>query len=95
MMRVLAAVSLGFAAAITAAQAGNELTPLTYKVFEESVPHIDLEVCPKSLEKDKRFCRLTMSNDALHVFAFSTEGEQPLVAFKSYTQSQFNIRLKD
>jgi hypothetical protein len=78
-----------------AAQAANELAPLTYKVFEESVPHIDLDTCPKSLANDKRFCRLTMSNDALHVFVFSTEGEQPLVAFKSYTQSQFDIRLKD
>ncbi len=58
--------------------------PLTYDVFEISVPHIDLETCPESLNTHQAFCRATMANDALHVFAFDENGDNPLVAFATF-----------
>ena len=59
--------------------------PLTYQDFEASVPHIDLPVCPEPLAAPGRFCRMTTHADQLNVFAFSEDGDQPLVAFKSWS----------
>ena len=60
---------------------------LTYETFEVSVDHADLEVCPDEFDNDAQFCRLTLANEQAHVFVFSYEDDQPLVAVKSYDLS--------
>lgn len=59
--------------------------PMTYEMFELAVPHVDLAACPAPLAAEGRFCRLTTNNEALNVFAFSEEGDQPMVAFQSWS----------
>lgn len=58
--------------------------PFTYEMFEASVPHVDIAVCPVDLAAEGRFCRVALFNDAFNIFIFSEEGEQPLVGFHSY-----------
>lgn len=55
-----------------------------YGVFEASVEHVDLETCPVEFDDAAVFCRMTLASDLAHVFAFLYDGEQPLVAVKSY-----------
>lgn len=55
----------------------------TYEMFEAAVPHADLESCPGDFAQREVFCRLTMAGGMLHVFVFSLEGDQPLLAIES------------
>jgi hypothetical protein len=57
--------------------------PLTYAVFEATLPHLDLAECPAALSGENRFCRLALGHDALWVFAFSTDGDNPMVGVES------------
>lgn len=57
---------------------------LTYEMFEASVPHADLSTCPTSLAGDDRFCRLTLSDGYLTVWAFRNEGRQELLAMLTH-----------
>ena len=57
---------------------------LTYEVFEASIEHVDLEGCPVDFDADANFCRTTLASDLAHVFVFSYDGAQPLLAVKSY-----------
>ena len=57
---------------------------LTYEMFEQGVPHVDLSLCPEPLQGPGRFCRATLTNGMINVFAFDEEGSQPLVAFQSW-----------
>jgi hypothetical protein len=59
--------------------------PFTYTMFEQSVPHVDLAVCPEPLAAPGRFCRITLFNDEMNVFVFSEEGDQPLVDFRTWS----------
>ena len=68
--------------------------PFTYEQFEASVPHFDLEDCPKDLAADKAFCRMSFHNDMVHVFMFSEEGELPMIGFKSYDEDAYTLELK-
>ena len=56
----------------------------TYALFEAAVQHSDLETCPDEFDSDAVFCRLTLAGDMAHVFVFDYEGDQPLLALKSY-----------
>lgn len=56
----------------------------TYEVFEASVAHADLEGCPAQFDPEAVFCRLTLAGDMAHVFVFSYNGDQPLLAVKHY-----------
>lgn len=80
----LSAIVLGLT--VTAADAGEDQT-LTYEMFEASVPHIDLETCPADLAQQDTFCRASIHHEEIHVFAFSLDGDSPLVGFKSYEAS--------
>ncbi|MBP9047030.1 MAG: hypothetical protein WAT35_03215 [Tabrizicola sp.] len=62
----------------------DDFIPLTYQEFEAAVPHVDLAVCPVPLAAPDRFCRMTSHADQLNVFVFSEDGDQPLVAFRSW-----------
>ena len=57
---------------------------LTYAVFEAAVEHADLEGCPAEFDPEAVFCRLTVASDQAHVFVFSYDGDQPLLAVKPY-----------
>ncbi|EBA16201.1 hypothetical protein RSK20926_20785 [Roseobacter sp. SK209-2-6] len=59
--------------------------PLTYEQFEAAVPHIDLETCPAALPQTESFCRASIHHEEIHVFAFSLEGESPMIGFASYS----------
>ena len=84
---------VGLALLATAALADGPLK-LTYLEFEASVPHLDLETCPEALARDGVFCRLSVENDAMHVFVFEEEGDQALVAFQSWEEGDWEIVLK-
>lgn len=66
---------------------------MTYETFEATVEHADLAECPAALAQEGRFCRLVLQNDALHVFAFAEDGDQPMQAVVEYTMDA--IRFPD
>ena len=79
----LAALLFGVSALTAAAETPAPM-PLTYEAFEAAVPHVDLANCPASLQATDTFCRATLANDAIHVFAFSLNGDSPLTGFASF-----------
>jgi hypothetical protein len=64
-----------------------------YADFEASVPHIDLETCPEGLAEGDVICRVTMNDDALHVYVFEAGGERPFVSVHSYFEEDFELVL--
>ncbi|WP_170324665.1 hypothetical protein [Ruegeria arenilitoris] len=78
----------------TTALAADLAVPLTYEVFETSVAHTDLETCPKNLPQTETFCRATLYHDEIHVFAFSENGDSPMVGFNSYPLEEIALHLK-
>jgi hypothetical protein len=66
----------------------------TYEMFETAVQHVNLMDCPGDLAGEGRFCRMTMHNDAFHVFAFSEEGEQPMVGLKTWYEDEIDMTFK-
>lgn len=58
---------------------GNGLG-ISYELFEDVVPHIDLEQCPAGYADQDVFCRLTLAHDQLNLVVFSEEGDQPMIA---------------
>lgn len=68
---------------VTNAEA-EDAQALTYEMFEAAVPHIDLETCPVDLAQKDTFCRASIHHEEIHVFAFSLDGDSPMVGFKSY-----------
>ncbi|MDA5094491.1 hypothetical protein O2N63_10375 [Aliiroseovarius sp. KMU-50] len=67
-----------------AAHADPKPMPFTYEQFEASVSHLDLEQCPSALPQENTFCRASIHHEEFHVFAFSYDGDSPLVGFKTY-----------
>lgn len=75
------------AALATGIQVGNGPSnglSMTYEIFEGTVPHVDLSDCPIPLLGEDRFCRLGIAGENVTVFAFSTEGDQPMIAVRSW-----------
>ena len=66
---------------------------MNYETFEATVDHADLPECPKALAAEGRFCRATIHDDALHVFAFSEDLDQPLQAVMDFPMDE--IRFPD
>ncbi len=66
----------------------------TYEEFESSVVHLDLETCPDALAAEGVFCRASVANEAVHVYAFSEIGDLPMVGFMSYEEGEFEISFK-
>ncbi|WP_333830434.1 hypothetical protein [Pararhodobacter sp.] len=79
--------------ALTLAPAPLLAAPYTYAEFEASVPHIDLETCPEGLAGGDVFCRVSMHNDALHVYVFESGGAQAFVALHSFYEDEFTLQL--
>lgn len=65
---------------------------MTYEVFETAIEHADLDHCPAEFDPETVFCRLTLANDGAHVFIFSHEGDQPLLAVRSYPLDRSALR---
>lgn len=57
---------------------------LTYEMFEQGIAHVDLKICPEPLQAPGRFCRATLINGMINVFAFDEAGDQLLVGFQSW-----------
>jgi hypothetical protein len=85
----LAVVCLATGPAVTQAKC-----PLTYATFEFAIPHLDLEACPKEFAREGVFCRASIANDMVHVFAFSHSDEQCLLSVKSYKPDQYQLSVK-
>ncbi|MEL6478215.1 MAG: hypothetical protein AAFR17_12885 [Pseudomonadota bacterium] len=90
-LNYLAPLALG---AMAAPVLADQPMQLTYTEFEASVPHLDLEACPAALARDGVFCRLSVEGDAMHVFVFREDGDQELVAFRSWEEGDWEIVLK-
>jgi hypothetical protein len=60
------------------------IAPLTYEMFETAIAHVDLESCPAEFNSEIVFCRMTLNEDQAHVFVFPYDGDQKLLAIKSY-----------
>lgn len=76
-----------FASSALAAGSGDTVRidgPLTYEVFDPTVEHGHLESCPAEFDPDKYRCALTLATDMAHIFVFELDGDQPLVAIKSF-----------
>jgi len=69
----------------------QEAGTFTYEMFETAVLHVNLAECPGQLAGEGRFCRMSMHNDAFHVFAFSEAGEQPLVGMWSWYEDEMDM----
>lgn len=76
----LVVVLPGFAGAEPPAPVEAPEGVLTYAMFEGAVPHVDLAQCPERLAGDDRFCRLTLAESGLTVWAFSLQGNQNLLS---------------
>lgn len=88
-------LSLGAGLCLAAGLAlADEPKPFTYAQFEASVPHFDVETCPAALAGEARFCRVTFHLDAVHVFAFSEENDQPMIGFRSFEDGEYDLSIK-
>jgi len=67
--------------------------PYSYADFEASVPHIDLDTCPEGLAEGDVFCRISLNNDALHVYVFESGGMQEFVSMHTYYEDAFSLQL--
>ena len=88
------ATMLATALFATPALAGSQTTSLTYEQFEVAVPHLDLAHCPEALTTEGVFCRATLNHDEIHVFAFSEDGDLPMVGFASFPAEGLDALLK-
>lgn len=64
--------------------------PLSYEVYEISVPHTDLEECPPAMQIEGAFCRVSVVAEVATVYAFSEETDC-IVASKSFYDDQFKL----
>lgn len=84
LMPLTLAFMVGGAFAVSAdpAQADGGGLMMTYELFENTVPHADIETCPAEFAGKSVFCRLTIAHDQLNVLVFSEDGDQPLLAVR-------------
>ncbi len=85
---------MGIAALAVTRAVGQAGCPLTYSVFELAVPHLDLTDCPAGLARPDAFCRASTANDSVHVFVFALDGDQCLLAVKSYKDGEYELTVK-
>lgn len=82
------------ATGMTVADAGVRSLPVTYEVFEATVPHVDLPECPAVMARDGHFCRLGLASEQLTVFVFAEDGHQPLTGLRSWPADVVLSQLK-
>jgi len=84
-------LALGFAVLATSQAAAQSQCVVNYEFFEFAIPHLDLAQCPKDLARPGAFCRVTTSNDSVHVFVFEEKNKQCLLAVKSYSDYRISV----
>ena len=96
MTRLLPALAALAVLALLALPAAAQETPcpMTYAEFLFAVPTVALPECPDSLGGIDYFCRATVGNEALHVFAFDYAGEQCLVGVASFPEGAFTLSVE-
>lgn len=85
-------IAFGLVALATSQVAAQAVCPMNYEVFEFAIPHLDLTECPKDVARPGAFCRVTTSNDSVHVFVFEVKNRQCLLAVKSYSDYQISVK---
>jgi len=85
-------LALGFAVLATSQAAAQSQCVVNYEFFEFAIPHLDLAQCPKDLARPGAFCRVTTSNDSVHVFVFEEKNKQCLLAVKSYGDYRISVK---
>lgn len=93
MLRPLSiALVIALAALASAQAAAQAQCVVNYEFFEFAIPHLDLAECPKDVARSGAFCRVTTSNDSVHVFVFEEKNKQCLLAVKSYGDYQISVK---
>ena len=92
-MRKAAYVALALSLSITHASQALACT-FTYKAFEATVPHLDLDACPAGLPQAKAFCRATIANGNMNVFAFAEDGDPCLLGVKTLGTDEYHVVMK-
>ena len=87
-------LALSLSCSLLAPAFAQSACPMTYAAFEFAVPHLDIASCPADLARTNAFCRASVGNDAVHVFMFAQDGEQCLLAMKSYKEGEFQLSIK-
>ena len=87
--------SLLFSAALLLSTPALAEGVFSYADFEAAVTHINIEECPEGMGGENLFCRVSMANDALHVWVFSREGEMPFVSLHSFYEDELEIEFGD
>lgn len=90
-MKKLACLAFALGLATPVVAAGS----YSYEDFEVSVNHIDLDECPGGLVEGDVFCRVTMMNDAMHVYVFENAGERLFVSVHTFYEDEFNLELSN
>jgi hypothetical protein len=67
---------------------------LDCEMSERAVQQVDRVECPADLAGEGRSCRITIHNDAFHVFAFEESGEQRMVGPRTRHEDQIEMELK-
>ncbi|MEM7177862.1 MAG: hypothetical protein AAF503_09160 [Pseudomonadota bacterium] len=79
-------------ALVTATSAfAADTRPMTYAEFLVTVHTRSPAACPEAMLKPGVFCEVAMGPHGIRVFAFSHEGEKPMVAFASYDLAQLEV----
>ncbi|MEM7239531.1 MAG: hypothetical protein AAF501_17125 [Pseudomonadota bacterium] len=68
-----------------------DVRPMTYAEFLMSVRTHSPATCPETLLQPGVFCEVATGPYGVRVFAFSMEGERPMVAFASYNLAQLEV----
>lgn len=76
------------------ARGAEAALPVTYEVFEATVPHVDLAECPAVMAQEGHFCRLGLASEQLTVFVFAEDGDQPLTGVRSWPADVVLSQLK-
>ena len=87
MKYIFAAVAFLYATPVFA----QDAPVFNYEMFETAIQHVDLLECPAELAGDDRFCRMTINNGALHVFAFGEKGEQPMIGLRMWHEDEIKM----
>lgn len=89
---IIAAASLAVTTGIAWSDSHEAACALSYEVFEESVPHTDMQTCPASLgiSDDAMFCRVSVLAEVATVFVFQYD-DGCLVEARNFFEDEFDL----
>ena len=92
-LRTLLAVSCATALSGAALAETPAACPLTYEAFEYSVPHTDMEACPRAMAREGVYCRLVVNAEIATVYAFS-EADDCIAETRAFEGDSFEVSFK-